>query len=159
VINVEVSLIQSKYIPLITHTLTTPEQTNTTHPLAAPPTHNPSTSTYFAGISSLVQLDSKSLALSFLPYVAGEDEVNAAASWSKVSSVVAPPPVQNGTGESETGTGNSGKAPGGSGGNGSGANGGANDADANGGVGVVGAAGTSVMAVVGVVSVLVLVVL
>ncbi|THH17305.1 hypothetical protein EW146_g3473 [Bondarzewia mesenterica] len=66
-------------------------ETNTTQALAGPTTKD-AKATYFAGITSLVQLDSTG-AVSYLPYQQGSDSVNAAATWSSVSALssVAPP--------------------------------------------------------------------
>ncbi|KAH7924719.1 hypothetical protein BV22DRAFT_1034871 [Leucogyrophana mollusca] len=66
-------------------------ETNTTQMLAGPTTKDPK-ATYFAGITSLVQLDSAG-GVSFLPYQEGNVSVNSAASWSTVSllAAVAPP--------------------------------------------------------------------
>jgi len=66
-------------------------QTNTTQTLAGPSTKD-AAATYFAGISSLVQLDSKG-GVSYLPFSPSDTNANAAAQWSKVGALAtaAPP--------------------------------------------------------------------
>lgn len=81
-------------------------QTNTTETLAGPSTKDAG-ATYFAGINSLVQLDSTGVA-SYLPFSTNDSSANAAAKWSKVVSLanVAPPTSGTATGNG-TGTGTS----------------------------------------------------
>jgi len=66
-------------------------ETNTTAALPGPKIKD-SNATYFAGITSLVQLDSTG-SVSFLPYQQGDATANQAASWSTITSLasVAPP--------------------------------------------------------------------
>ncbi|KAG2067094.1 hypothetical protein BDR04DRAFT_1105620 [Suillus decipiens] len=66
-------------------------ETNTTQVLAAPTTKDPK-STYFAGVTALVQLTSNGT-VSFLPYLEGNTSTNIAATWASVSNLatVAPP--------------------------------------------------------------------
>jgi hypothetical protein len=70
-------------------------QSNTTQTLAGPSTKDAGAS-YFAGISSLVQLDSTG-AVSYLPYNPNDTSANAAAQWSKVVSLTKAAPPTNGT--------------------------------------------------------------
>lgn len=51
-----------------------------------PPTVQDTKSSYVAGITSLVQLDSTG-AVSFVPYVPGDSNANAGAAWSNVKSL------------------------------------------------------------------------
>lgn len=60
-------------------------QTNTTQTLAGPSTKDAG-ATYFAGITSLIQLDSTGVA-SYLPFSPNDSSANAAAEWSKVVSL------------------------------------------------------------------------
>lgn len=64
---------------------------NNTQQLAGPTTKDPK-ATYFATVTAICQLTSNG-AVSFLPYIQGNDAANLAASWTTVSalSVVAPP--------------------------------------------------------------------
>ncbi|KDQ60227.1 hypothetical protein JAAARDRAFT_126000 [Jaapia argillacea MUCL 33604] len=62
-------------------------ETNTTQALAGPSTKDAS-STYFAGITSLVQLTSDGT-VSYLPYKQGDTQANQAATWTKISSISA----------------------------------------------------------------------
>jgi len=62
-------------------------ETNTTQVLAPPPSKD-TNAIYFAGITSLIQLDSTG-AVSYLPYKQGDDSSNAAASWSVVKPITA----------------------------------------------------------------------
>jgi len=66
-------------------------ETNTTQTLAGPSTKD-AAATYFAGISSLVQLDSQG-GVSYLPVSPNDTSANAAAQWSKVGplATAAPP--------------------------------------------------------------------
>jgi hypothetical protein len=66
-------------------------ETNTTQILAGPSTKD-AAATYYAGISSLVQLDSRG-GVSYLPVSANDTSANAAAQWSKVGplATAAPP--------------------------------------------------------------------
>ncbi|KAI0317323.1 hypothetical protein OF83DRAFT_1058883 [Amylostereum chailletii] len=66
-------------------------ENNSTQVLAGPTTKD-SAATYFAGITSLVQVDSTGSVM-YLPYKQGDSATNAAATWSKVSAIasVAPP--------------------------------------------------------------------
>jgi hypothetical protein len=74
-------------------------ETNTTQSLAGPATKDPQ-ATYFAGITSLVQLSSSGV-VSFLPYLEGSGNAttNQAATWSNVASLanVAPASKTNNT--------------------------------------------------------------
>ena len=70
-------------------------QSNTSQTLAGPSTKDAGAS-YFAGISSLVQLDSTG-AVSYLPYNSNDTSANAAAQWSKVVSLTNAAPPTNGT--------------------------------------------------------------
>ena len=63
-------------------------QTNTTKVLAAPTTQDVG-ATYFAGVTSLVQLDTKGNVM-FLPY--NPNNTDTSAQWTKISSIVVPPP-------------------------------------------------------------------
>jgi hypothetical protein len=65
--------------------------TNTTQILAGPTTKD-AAATYFAGLDSLVQLDSQG-GVTYLPFNANDTNANAAAQWSKVASLAtaAPP--------------------------------------------------------------------
>ncbi|KAH9968226.1 hypothetical protein BC827DRAFT_1263931 [Russula dissimulans] len=83
-------------------------QTNTTQKLAGPSSKDPD-ATYFAGLTSLVQLDSTG-AVWYLPFNNNDTSANAAASWSKVANLAnaAPPttnttPTLTGAGSSPTG--------------------------------------------------------
>jgi len=82
-------------------------QTNTTQKLAGPSTKDPN-ATYFAGITSLVQLDSTGV-VSYLPFSDKDTSANAAATWSKVAKLAkaAPPtnstPTMTGSGSTPTG--------------------------------------------------------
>lgn len=97
-------------------------KTNTTQQLAGPTTKDPK-ATYFAGITSLVQLDSSGNVM-FLPYQQGNTGANSQAAWTKVSTVVAPPAnsTTSSEGSSATAT-NSGSSPSGTAISGSSANG------------------------------------
>lgn len=66
-------------------------ETNTTQALAGPTTKD-AKATYFAGLSSLVQLDSAG-AVSYLPYQQGNTAANSAATWSPVSALSSVVPV------------------------------------------------------------------
>jgi hypothetical protein len=68
-------------------------ETNTTAALAGPKIID-SAATYFAGITSLVQLDSKGV-VSFLPYQQNATAVNKAASWSTVASLASVAPASS----------------------------------------------------------------
>jgi len=70
-------------------------QSNTTQALAGPSTKDAGAS-YFAGINSLVQLDSTG-AVSYLPYSPNDSSANAAAKWSNVTSLANAAPPTNGT--------------------------------------------------------------
>lgn len=70
-------------------------QKNTTQTLAGPSTKDAG-ATYFAGVNSLVQLDSTG-AVSYLPYSPNDSSANAAAKWSKVVSLANAAPPTNGT--------------------------------------------------------------
>ena len=72
-------------------------QNNNTQQLTGPSTKDPK-ATYFAGITSLVQLASNG-AVSFLPYTQGNSGANSAAQWTAISalSVVAPPTASSAT--------------------------------------------------------------
>jgi len=77
--------------------------TNTTQVLAGPTTKDP-LATYFAGIDSLVQLDSQG-GVSYFPYTPNDTTgANAAAQWSKVASLAtaAPPSANNSSSTSAT---------------------------------------------------------
>ena len=84
-------------------TLSTLQQTNTTHVLPGPPSSSPSHQ-YFAGISSLVQLDTTTGTLNFVPYTAGDFSANAQAAWNKVGRVVVPEGGVSGGSSSGSGT-------------------------------------------------------
>lgn len=75
---------------------------NTTQTLAGPSTKDAG-ATYFAGINSLVQLDSHG-AVSYLPYNQNDTSANAAAKWSSVVSLANAAPPTNGTSTGTTGT-------------------------------------------------------
>lgn len=80
--------------------------TNTTETLAGPSTKDAG-ATYFAGLTSLVQLDSKG-DVSYLPYNQNDTSANAAAQWSKVVPLAnAAPPTSTTPGATST----SGSAP------------------------------------------------
>lgn len=70
-------------------------QSNTSRTLAGPSTKDEGAS-YFAGISSLVQLDSTG-AVSYLPYSQNDTSANAAAKWSSVVPLANAAPPKNGT--------------------------------------------------------------
>jgi hypothetical protein len=70
-------------------------QSNTTQTLAGPSTKDAGAS-YFAGINSLVQLDSTG-AVSYLPYSPNDSSANAAAKWSNVVPLANAAPPTNGT--------------------------------------------------------------
>ena len=74
-------------------------QSNTTQTLAGPSTKDAGAS-YYAGLNSLVQLDSTG-AVSYLPYNANDSSANAAAKWSNVVALANAAPPTNG---STTGT-------------------------------------------------------
>jgi len=80
-------------------------QSNRTETLAGPSTKDAG-ATYFAGITSLVQLDATG-AISFLPYNANDSSANEAAKWSKVASLANAAPPTNGSSTGTTGTGTS----------------------------------------------------
>ncbi|KAF7972809.1 hypothetical protein HWV62_16998 [Athelia sp. TMB] len=65
--------------------------TNDTQQLAGPTTKDP-LATYFAGVTSLVQLSSSG-AVSFLPYTQGDDAGNSAATWTPVAALAAAVPA------------------------------------------------------------------
>jgi len=69
--------------------------TNTTQKLAGPSTKD-ADATYFAGITSLVQLDSTGV-VSYLPFSSKDTSANAAATWSKVTKLTNAAPPTNGT--------------------------------------------------------------
>jgi len=74
-------------------------ETNTTTVLP-PPASKDTAAFYFAGITSLVQLDSTG-AVSYLPYQQGSVTTNAVVSWSTVKAIAASvPPVSNSSGSS-----------------------------------------------------------
>lgn len=77
-------------------------QTNTTQALAGP-TVQDSKATYFAGVTSLLQLTSNGVVY-FLPYTEGDDSTNAAATWSRVSNLASVAPPSTATGSSATST-------------------------------------------------------
>jgi len=79
-------------------------ETNTTQVLAGPSTKDAG-ATYFAGITSLVQLDSKG-AVSYLPFNPTDASANAAAQWSKVVPLAkaAPPTTSASTSASVSGS-------------------------------------------------------
>jgi len=79
-------------------------QTNTTQKLAGPSSKDPD-ATYFAGLTSLVQLDSAGV-VSYLPFNNNSTSANAAASWSKVVSLANAAPPTNST-STLTGSGSS----------------------------------------------------
>ncbi|KZP28123.1 hypothetical protein FIBSPDRAFT_817717 [Athelia psychrophila] len=68
-------------------------ETNTTQSLAGPTTKDPLAS-YFAGVTSLVQL-STSGAVSFLPYTQGDSQGNSAATWIPVAALAAAAPASS----------------------------------------------------------------
>lgn len=83
--------------------------TNTTQILAGPTTKD-TAATYFAGIDSLVQLDSQG-GVSYLPFNANDTNANAAAQWSNVSSLAtAAPPSSTTSSASQTTTSGSSKS-------------------------------------------------
>ena len=75
-------------------------ETNSTHVLAGPSTKD-ADAIYFAGITSLVQLDSKGVA-SYLPYTESDNNANAAATWNTVSALASAVPTSSSS--SSTGT-------------------------------------------------------
>ncbi len=75
-------------------------ETNTTETLAGPTTKD-ARATYFAGNTSLVQLDSTG-AVSYLPYSLSDSSANAAAKWSKVVSLANAAPPTNGSSGTST---------------------------------------------------------
>lgn len=79
-------------------------ETNTTQILAGPSTKDVG-ATYFAGITSLVQLDSKG-AVSYLPFNPTDVSANAAAQWGKVVSLAnaAPPTTSASTSTNASGS-------------------------------------------------------
>ncbi|KIJ63733.1 hypothetical protein HYDPIDRAFT_175811 [Hydnomerulius pinastri MD-312] len=95
-------------------------ETNTTQALAGPTTKDPK-ATYFAGITSLIQLTSSG-AVSFLPYLEGNTSTNSAATWSPVSILAsaAPPSASNSASPSGTQSGAGSSSTGSSSGSGSG---------------------------------------
>ncbi|KAA1473036.1 hypothetical protein DENSPDRAFT_881726 [Dentipellis sp. KUC8613] len=66
-------------------------ETNTTQALAGPATKD-AQATYFAGLTSLVQLDSTGT-VSWLPYVQNDTNANKAAQWSKVAALASVAPA------------------------------------------------------------------
>lgn len=81
-------------------------QSNTTQTLAGPSTKDAG-ATYFAGINSLVQLDSKG-GVSYLPFNPSDASANAAAQWSKVGSLAKAAPPSSSVSSSSSATSSSG---------------------------------------------------
>ncbi|KAI9458858.1 hypothetical protein BJY52DRAFT_1119232 [Lactarius psammicola] len=81
-------------------------QSNTTQTLAGPSTKDAG-ATYFAGISSLVQLDSKG-GVSYLPFSSSDASANGAAQWSKVGSLAKAAPPSSSVSSSTSATTSSG---------------------------------------------------
>ncbi|KAH8998098.1 hypothetical protein EDB92DRAFT_2111916 [Lactarius akahatsu] len=81
-------------------------QSNTTQTLAGPSTKDAG-ATYFAGINSLVQLDSKG-GVSYLPFNPSGASANAAAQWSKVGSLAKAAPPSSSVSSSSSATSSSG---------------------------------------------------
>jgi hypothetical protein len=79
-------------------------ETNTTQTVAGPSTKD-TAATYFAGLTSLVQLDSHG-AVSYLPFDQADANTNAAAKWSKVVALAnaAPPSTSASTSTSASGS-------------------------------------------------------
>lgn len=78
-------------------------ETNTTQVLAGPATKDAS-AFYFAGVTSIVQLDSTG-AVSYLPYNQNDTSANAVASWTKVSAIAsAAPPSSSSASASASGS-------------------------------------------------------
>ncbi|KAF8480134.1 hypothetical protein DFH94DRAFT_740521 [Russula ochroleuca] len=75
-------------------------ETNTTQSLAGPSTKDAG-ATYFAGLTSLVQLDSTGV-VSYLPFNPNDTSANAAATWNKVVSLANVAPPTNTTSTSTT---------------------------------------------------------
>jgi hypothetical protein len=82
-------------------------ETNTTQILAGPSTKD-AAATYYAGITSLVQLDSKG-GVSYLPVSANDTSANAAAQWSKVAPLATAAPPSSTSTKSPTTSGGSSK--------------------------------------------------
>ncbi|KAL4073487.1 hypothetical protein J3A83DRAFT_4072446, partial [Scleroderma citrinum] len=89
-------------------------ETNTTQALAGPSVKDPE-ATYFAGVTSLVQLTSNGV-VNFLPYLegSGNASTNAAATWSPVSILTSVAPPSTATGSSAAPSGTHGSSPSGS---------------------------------------------
>ncbi|KAH7904978.1 hypothetical protein BJ138DRAFT_1018344 [Hygrophoropsis aurantiaca] len=85
-------------------------ESNTTQVLAGPATKDPK-ATYFAGITSLIQLDSTG-GVSFLPYQEGNVSINSAASWSTVNILASVAPPSSSTGGSNSSGSSSGNSTG-----------------------------------------------
>lgn len=81
-------------------------ETNSSTALAGP-TIKDSSATYFAGISSLVQLASDGT-VSYLPYKQGDAQTNKAASWNKVTAIAAVAPPSNSSSNTVSGSGKAG---------------------------------------------------
>ncbi|KAG2355314.1 hypothetical protein BDR07DRAFT_1426531 [Suillus spraguei] len=81
-------------------------QTNTTQVLAAPTTKDPK-STYFAGVTAVVQLTSNGT-VSYLAYLEGNTSTNIAATWASVSNLATAAPPSS----SSSSSGSSGNASG-----------------------------------------------
>jgi hypothetical protein len=79
-------------------------ETNTTQTLAGPSTKDAG-ATYYAGLTSLVQLDSKG-SVSYLPFNPTDANANTAAQWNKVVALAnaAPPTSSASTSTSATGS-------------------------------------------------------
>lgn len=75
-------------------------ETNTTQTLAGPSTKDAG-ATYFAGLTSLVQLDSTGV-VSYLPFSPNDASANAAATWNKVVSLANVAPPTNATSTTST---------------------------------------------------------
>jgi hypothetical protein len=80
-------------------------QSNTSRTLSGPTTKDAGAS-YYAGITSLVQLDTTG-AVSYLPYNSNDSSADAAAKWSNVVPLANAAPPKNGTSTGTTGTGTS----------------------------------------------------
>ncbi|KZV65473.1 hypothetical protein PENSPDRAFT_131065 [Peniophora sp. CONT] len=77
-------------------------ETNTTQQLAGPSTKD-ANAFYFAGLTSLVQVDSTG-AVSYLPYNQNDTSANAAAKWSSVANLASAAPASSSAAASGTGT-------------------------------------------------------
>jgi hypothetical protein len=77
-------------------------ETNTTQVLAGPSSKD-ANSLYFAGVTSLVQIDSTG-AISYLPYTEGDAATNAKAAWTAVSAISSVAPASSGGTSSTTGS-------------------------------------------------------